>query len=319
MTDLVGIFATAIFPIISIAGIGFLLGRTKDVDPGPLNTVVVYVLAPALVFHSLAVTELGGETLVKIALGVTGFTAAMVVICEFVGRLTGEEEPFLSALVLVAAFSNSGNYGVPVSDFAFGEIGRQTAVLYLAVQGVLVYTVGVYVASRSAGTSGFAGVKRVFRIPLIYAVIAAFLARGLDLVPPAESASMEAIQLVGDAAIPLMLLILGIQLSSTNYGSALARTTKPTVLKMIVAPVVAVGLAFALNFQEANVARVFILEAAMPAAVTPLVLIVEFAGDERIGRLSVAEYVSTAVLVTTIVSIPLLTIVIALLQSGMII
>lgn len=319
MTGLVGIFGEAILPIVAIAAAGFILGRRKKVDPGALNTAVVYVLAPALVFHSLAVTELDGGTLLRIAAGVLSFTVVMIAIGEAVGRLTGESEPLFSALILVIAFTNSGNYGIPVSDFAFGSIGRQTAVVFLTAQAVLVYTVGVYIASRSSGASGLSGVKRVVKIPLIYAVIAALGLRAFALVPPAETAAMEAVGLVGDASIPVMLLILGIQLAETNYEAALSRATKPTILKMVIAPFVGLAIALALGFSNPTVARVFVLETAMPAAVTPLVLIVEFAGEETIGELTVAEYVSTVVLVTTLVSVPALTVAIAILQSGAII
>ncbi|WP_224447602.1 AEC family transporter [Haloprofundus salilacus] len=317
--SLVSIFATAILPILALAGIGFLLGRTQEVDPGPLNTITLYVLAPALVFHSLATTTLGGGTLVRVALGVAAYTVAMILVSEGIGRLLGEPEPILSALVLVSAFPNSGNYGVPLSEFAFGATGRSTAVLYLAVQGVLIYTIGVYIASRSGGSAGLDGFKRALRIPLVYAVVAAIAARWLGVVPPADGAAMETLQLVGDSSIPVMLLILGIQLANTDYGSALSRVGVASALKMVVAPVVGLGVAFALGFTDPTVARVFVLECAMPAAITPLILVIEFSEGATIGGLSAAEYVSAVVFATTLVSIPMLTLLIAVLESGVVI
>lgn len=319
MVDLLGIFLSAIGPIVAIAGVGYLLAIVKNVDPEPLNTAVVYVLAPALVFHSLAVTELAAATLARVVLGVVSFTAVMWIVAESVGRVSGEEEPTLSALLLIAIFCNSGNLGIPVSDFAFGDIGRQTAVAFLSVQAVLIYTVGVYLASRSGGTTGLAGIRRVFGIPLVYAVVAALAARAVGIVPSPDSAGMEALQLVGDSAIPVMLLILGVQLARTDTGTAVSQAWKGTVLKMGVAPLVGLGVALVLGFDHPTVARVFVLETAMPAAVTPVVLVVEFAADRRVGEVSVPEYVSTSVLVTTLVSIPVVTGVIALLQSGVLI
>lgn len=316
--SLLSIFATAILPIVAIAGVGFLLGRVKTVDPDPLNTVVVYVLAPALVFHSLATTDLGGGTLVRVVAGVAVYTVAMILVSEAVGRLFGTEDPLLSALVLVSAFPNSGNYGVPVSEFAFGATGRSTAVLYLTAQGVLIYTVGVYIASRSGGSGGLAGLKRAVKIPLVYAVVAALAVRYLGLVPPDGSAALSTLKLVGDSSIPVMLLILGLQLSQTDYGAALRRAGTANVLKMVVAPVVGVGVALLMGFENQTVAKVFALECAMPAAVTPLILVAEFAGGEQVGGVDVAEYVSTVVLTTTLVSVPLLTVFIALLDAGVV-
>ncbi len=319
MVGLVGIFTSAVGPIVAIAAAGYVLATIKKVDPDPLNTAVVYVLAPALVFHSLAVSELAADTLARVAAGVVLFTGGMWLVTEITGRITGHREPFLSALVLVASFGNTGNLGVPVSDFAFGPVGRQTAVLFLSVQAVLMYTHGVYVASRSGGSAGLAGVKRVMFLPLVYAVIAALLARSVNVVPPADSAPMEALQLLGDAAIPVMLLILGIQLARTDTDAAVAKSWAGTALKLGVAPIIGVGVALVVGFENPTVARVFILETAMPAAVTPVILVVEFAGDEQLDGVSVPEFVSTAVLVTTLVGIPALTGLIALLQAGVIV
>lgn len=315
--DLLGIFASAILPVVAIAAVGFVLGRLKEVDPQPLNTVTVYVLAPALVFHSLAVSDLSGGAVARIVVGVGVFTALMALVGEGVGRVAGSPDPLVGALVLVAAFGNAGNLGIPVSDFAFGEVGRQTAVLWMSVQSVLLYTLGVYVSSRAGGSGGLAGVEKVFRIPLVYAVAGALLVRTLDVVPPVDSAGMEALGLVGDSAIPVMLLILGLQLARTNYGPALSQAGTATALRLGVSPFVGLAVALALGFDDPTVARVFVVECAMPAAVTPVILTVEFAADSRAGGVSVPEYVSTCVLVTTLLSVPLLTGLIALLQSGL--
>ncbi|MFW5939214.1 MAG: AEC family transporter [Halolamina sp.] len=313
---LLDIFASAILPIVLIAAVGVVLGRTRDVDPGPLNTAVVYVLAPALVLHSLMATELGGGTLLKLAVAIATFTLGMAALVELSGRLLGVDETTLSALVLVATFANAGNYGIPVSDFAFGDVGRSVAVLYVAVQSVLMYTVGVYVASRGGGSAGLGALKRVFKIPLIYAVAAGLVARALDLVPAADSTAMETLQLVGDASIPVMLLILGIQLANTDYGAALPQIGVAVVGKMVVAPIVAVGVALVLGFDQPTVARTFVLESSMPAAVTPLMLLIEFADDVEVGGVTAPEFVSTVVAVTTLLSVPLLTLLISVLQSG---
>lgn len=313
---LLDIFASAILPIVLIAGVGFLLGRTKDVDPDSLNTAVVYVLAPALVLHSLLATELSGATLLKLGAATTAYTLGMVVLVELLGRAVGMEDPALAALVLVSTFPNAGNYGIPVSSFAFGAVGRGTAVLYIAVQSVLVYTVGVYIASRSGGSAGLGAVKRVFRIPLVYAVLLALLLRWVGVVPALDSTTMQTLELVGNASIPVMLLILGIQLADTDYGAALPAVGAATALKLAVAPVVAVTIALGIGFDNPTVGRTFILESSMPAAVTPLILLIEFAGDAEVGGVTAPEFVSTVVAVTTLLSVPLLTLLIAVLESG---
>ncbi|WP_435069229.1 AEC family transporter [Haloplanus sp. C73] len=319
MSSLLSIFATAILPIITLAGVGVVLGRTRQIDIGPLNTVTVYVLVPALIFHSIVTAEFGGSTLARIGVATAVYMVGMLVVSEVIGRLFDLKEPILSALVLVSAFPNSGNYGIPLSEFAFGADGRSTAVVYLTVQTVFVYTIGIYIAQRSGGTHGLSGMKRGLKIPLVYAIVAAVLVRWLGIAPPADGTAMATLGLVGNASIPLMLLILGIQLADTNYGAALPQVGLASVLKMVVAPAVAVGVAIAIGFENPTVARTFVLESATPAAITPLLLVVEFGSEEVGDGLSVAEYVSTTVLVTTLLSVPILTLLIAALESGLLV
>ena len=319
MSSLLSIFATAILPIITLAGVGVVLGRAREIDIDPLNTVTVYVLVPALIFHSIATATLAEATLARIGVATATYLVAMIIVAEVVGRLFDLQEPILSALVLVSAFPNSGNYGIPLSEFAFGADGRSTAVVYLTVQAILLYTVGIYIAQRGGGASGMSGMKRALKIPLVYAVAAAVLARWLGLVPPADGTAMETLALVGNASIPLMLLILGVQLADTDYGAALSQVGIASALKTVVAPVVAVAVALVVGFQNPTVARTFVLECATPAAITPLLLVVEFGGESVGDGLSVAEYVSTTVLVTTLLSVPVLTLLIAALESGILV
>jgi hypothetical protein len=312
------VFTTAILPIVAVGGVGYLLGSVRDIDTDALNTVVVYVLAPALVFHSLATTTLAGSTLARITIAVVVFHVVAILVAEAAGRAVGASETALAALILVTAFPNTGNYGIPVSNFAFGETGRATAVVALSVQAVLIYTLGVYIAGRGSAGGVAAGVRQVFSVPLVYAVVAALGVRWLGLVPPADAAAMATLQLVGDSAIPVMLLLVGIQLARTDVGSTLSAVGGAVALKMVVAPVLGVGVALAVGFSDPVVARTFVLETAMPSAVTPIILVGEFAEGEVAG-VPVAEFVSTAIFATTVVSVVTLTAVIAILQTGLVV
>jgi hypothetical protein len=217
--------------------------------------------------------------------------------------------------MLAAAFPNSGFVGIPLSTFAFGDLGRTTAVLYLTVQNLVVYTLGVYVASRGTDRGVHEAVVEVFRLPLLYAVALGVLVRVLDVVPPVDGSLMETVGLVGDAAVPVMLLVLGLQLAETELG-AVSRSIAPTVLKLGAAPLVGIGLALALGFENPVVARVFVLECATPAAVIPLALTIEYADDAATDGFTAPEYLSTAIFTTTVVGVFVLTGLLAVLQTG---
>lgn len=312
---LIDAFVSAVLPVLTIAAAGFALGTVRDLNVDALAAVAIYILLPALVFHSVATTEIPGATAVTLGLGVGLFVLGMAVLSSAVGRALGETDPVLGSLVLSSTFSNAGNYGIPLAAFAFGAVGRSTAVLYIVFQTVLMYTVGVYLASRGSSESVREAALEVFKLPLVYAVVVACLARLLDAVPADGTASMEAIRLTGDAAIPVMLVLLGIQLASTSYGSAIRRSTPVFALKLFASPILAVVIALGIGL-DGDVGRVYVLACAMPTAVTPLMLVVEYGSGRH--HVSAPEYVSTAILLTTVASAFTLTVLIAILQAGVV-
>jgi hypothetical protein len=323
--SLASVFVTAILPVTAVAAVGALLGVRTEVDSEPLNTITIYVLIPALIFYSLSTTSIPPQTAVKIAVGVCVYVASMLALAIGVSRLRGWSRAETSALVLGSTFTNAGNYAIPVAAFAFGPVGRSTAVLFLIAQNVLMYTVGVYVASRSRAASRTAA-REVFKLPLVYAVAAAGLVRWLDLVP--SGTAMDTVRLTGDAAIPVMLLILGIELARTRR-SAVSAAIAPTAMKLFAAPVVGIAAVFVLSLDSPIVAQTFVLGCAAPTAITPLMLAIKYdsdgtgsarsADESAAGTNSILlpEYVSAAVFTSTLGSIPTLTVLIWILQTGL--
>ncbi|WP_262179344.1 AEC family transporter [Haloarcula laminariae] len=312
--SLLGIFGTAILPIVAVAGVGYALGRFKGVDADALNTVTVYVLAPALVIHSLATSELAGGTILAVAGAVGLFTAAMIAVGEAVGRLFGHREPMLGAFVLVTIFPNTGNYGIPLADFAFGPSGRSVAVLVTAIEAVLMYTVGIYIAARGGENAPLTDMKRVFGVPLVYAVVVALAARYAGVVPPADSALMQTLEMAGNASIPVMLLILGIQLAGVNLEGTLRPVAAAGALRLLLAPLVASAAVLLAGVSNPTVARTVVLLLATPTGVTTIILVGAFSG---IGDgLAPGEFTSATVFVTTVLSVVTVTGLVAALEAG---
>ena len=102
------------------------------------------------------------------------------------------------------------------------------------------------------------------------------------------------------------------------------------VVRLVVTPVVAVPVVLAFGFTNPDVARVVLLEASTPVAVSTVILAVEFGGDvsesgeqvkgkTQTRRSLDPDYASTAVLTTTLASIVTVTLLIEVLQSGLLI
>lgn len=312
------VFVETVAPVLAIAGAGYALGTLRDVDVEPLNAVTLYVLLPALVFHSLTTGSLGGATAGRLVAGFVAFTLAMLAIAAAVGRAIGESGGTFGALVVASAFPNAGNFGIPVAEFAFGQVGRSAAVLFVVVQNVLLYTLGTYLVTRETAGERGGALRRIARFPLLYVVALALAVAALGLAPPADGAAMETIETVGNASIPLFLLILGLQLADTDGTAALRRASPALALKLGAAPLVGVAVAVALGI-GGTAARAFVLLCAGPAAVSSLVLLVEFGGDEAAGPVSGPEYAGTVVFASLLAAVPLVTVLVYALQAGFVV
>ena len=325
--SLLSVFASSVLPPLAIASVGYVLGRIRSVDVGPLSTVVLYVLLPALVFHSLVTSSVGGDTVASLAAGMVGFTLVMMVVAALIGRSLGETGDTFGGFVLTSAFPNAGNFGIPVATFAFGAVGRDTAVLFVVVQNVLLYTLGIAIVSRGgasegeeSGESAASGgaetaVRRILSMPVMYAVVAAGATVALGVPFPAEGTASRTLELVGNASIPLFLLILGLRLAEMNPAAAVSRSLPAVGLKLLAAPLVGAAVAVAVGIADPTAARAFVLLCAGPAAISPLVLLIEFGGETSEG-LSGPDYVGSVIFATLVGSIPAVTIVLALLTSG---
>jgi predicted permease len=168
----------------------------------------------------------------------------------------------------------------------------------------------MYYLSKSDDGSGRASAaEQVLTLPVTYAVVAAGVVLAFDLVPPTSGPAMKSIKLLGDASIPLFLLILGLQVAEMRPGQTVRRTLPTVSVKLLVAPVVAAVLTLVFGFADS------VVLAAGPAAVTPLVLTIEFTDDNMAG-VSAAEYVGTVVLLAIFGAFPVVTGLIFLFEVG---
>src|SRR5690606_26194320 len=112
--------------------------------------------------------------------------------------------------VLNSCVVNQGNMGLPIAALAFGETGLRIAVVVF-VTGVLLWSsAGIALASLARGAhSPRRAMLAPLRYPSIYAAVAGALvnATGVDL----PTALSESTRTLGDASVPTMLVVLGMQ------------------------------------------------------------------------------------------------------------
>ncbi|MCO5191860.1 MAG: AEC family transporter [Anaerolineae bacterium] len=273
MSAILDVLVNNILPIFLVAAFGFLLRRrVPGLSKQTVTRVTFYVLSPCLVFSSLVSTQLTGSEIGRIAFVAAASILIMGGIGWGIGRMLrfGREDIIL--LVLAAMFGNIGNMGLPFNQLRYGDDGVARAIIFMFVSAVLVYTIGVFVTSlgKHSWRSALTG---TLRLPVVYAVALALLFYSLPISVPAPV--MTAVDITGSGAIPVMLLLLGMNMADAGGITEWRVTLSAATAKLIIAPLVTFGIALAIGLT--GLARnVSIIESAMPVAVATIVLTTEY-------------------------------------------
>jgi predicted permease len=290
LSDLVSVFASDLLPIFLIAGAGFALARWRNASAATLTHVVFYALLPCFAFHLLISTVATGRQFGRMVLLAVLVMAAMAtagVLLSLAFRLSRTEA---AAFLLVVMFSNGGNYGLPVVSFAFGEEALSYGTVFFLTGSVLTNTVGAFLAAAGRRTMRTA-VMSVLKIPAIYGIAAAIVVLATGISVP--TALLRPISMLSDAALPLMILVLGMQLERAARPTRPALVVVAVCVSLVLAPMIALGLTTLFGVSGAARQAVVVLSS-MPVAVATTILALEFD--------AAPDFVTSAVFLSTILS-----------------
>ena len=294
------ILLNSVAPAFLLILVGYLVGPL--VLPGlvSINRLTLYVAVPALVLVSLSEAEVslaGAFTLLR---GHALYLLVMFVLASLLAaRLAPPER---RALVATGMFVNSANLMLPISLFTLGEEGFVRAVVLYVFVTILLFTLGPLVL---AGREGFT--KRspldLLKLPVIWAALLGLALNLFEVTPPLGL--WRGLTLLSNAAIPLVLLILGLQVRRSGLRWPRATSLAAAGFKLLLGPLVGYGAGWLLGARGLDLA-VLTLHAAMPPAVNNLLLALEFGGD--------TDQVAETLVVATALSLLTITVVVRLLQ-----
>ena len=280
-------FANNIFPIILLSGAGFALGKLLQIEPRSLGRVVFYVFSPVLLFNLLIQNQLKLTEATIVIVFALSFILTIGALTYVLGAFLKLERPALVAILITTMFANTGNYGLPLVSFAFGEPALPYAGIYFATTTLLFYTLGVFLASLGHMSLKEA-ILGLFRIPPLYAVLLAVLINAFNIEIPVPVA--RAVELAAGGTIPLMLILLGVQLTHVEFSGNQRAMQLSVALRLVVAPLAA--LLFAALFGLQDVSRqASVTQASMPSMVSATVLATEYNLDSRL--VTAVVFVST--------------------------
>jgi predicted permease len=290
MDLLVSILLSDILPIFAIAGAGFLLARYAAVDVKTVARVVFYSLLPCLAFRLLVTSTASGPSVIRLIVLAVLIMMAMGIVGYVAAKGLGLDSAPMRAFVMVVMFSNGGNYGLPVVRFAFGSEALTYATIFFLTGSVVTYVAGAFFAgshrSKLAGA-----LDKVWRMPSPYGVAVALLVLAMGWQVP--EAVMRPVALLSDAALPVMILVLGMQLERAVWPPRPGIVIAAVGISLLAAPFVALGLTSLMGI-SGPARQAAVILSSMPVAVVTTILALEF-------ELS-PEFVTSAVFLSTVAS-----------------
>lgn len=291
---------TVIVGVLGYVGLGVVLRVSKLLTPEdsrPLNTLLIYVALPALVFTTVQPAEVSLALAAIPVLGwlIVGVALALAYVAT---RAFGLKGAVAGAFVLTAVFGNTGYIGYPVASALMGDAGLVRAIFYdIFGNTAAIVTIGSFVASRFGEHD--VKVNPLKEIATFPPFIALALALALRFVP-VPVLVMDWLGVLGKLVVPLIMVSVGLSLKPRRLKEHLPLVSAIAAIKLVVLPLVAWGLGTLLLRDEASV-RVLVLEAGVPSMMLTVVVGMRFKLD--------VDLIASAILVTTvgaIITIPLL-------------
>jgi predicted permease len=205
-----------ILPVFIIIALGYgyarLRGDAVRADMAAVNRVSMDVLCPLLVFTALAAKDfdLAHNGMLMFA-GVL-ISVGSGLIAWLVARLLGYD---VRSFVPPMMYNNCGNMGLPLAVLAFGTPGLSSAVALFMAGTLIYFSIGIKIieSGRNQHTSSL----KFLVSPMMIAMMLGMLFAATHIALPAQV--MQAMKLLGDACIPIMLFALGVRMLDVNLKS----------------------------------------------------------------------------------------------------
>lgn len=289
--NLISTILEIVAPVILLAGMGFIwikLGFEFRVQF--VTQLAMTIGVPALIFTALQKTEIDPQSLTIVSIAaVVAYLIVTVVAYALVKLAKIDVQTYLAPLI----FGNTGNLGLPLAYFAFGDEGFGYALVIFAIMGIYSFTFGIWLVSGGGSPT------KVLKEPVVGATLlgALFLWQGWRT-PVFLTNTLE---LVGQMAIPLMLITLGValaRLSPDNFKLPVLLSVAKVIFSVVVAWMV--GRWFGLPPVAFGV---LVLQVATPVAVTSYLLAEKYGAD--------AASVAGLIVVSTLLSIVVIPLILA--------
>jgi hypothetical protein len=296
MTLLLDVVFDITLPIVAIAALGFLLQQRARLDVRSLNRLLLYATLPCFLVVTLAEAKLPIGQVQGVALFTVAQFAVLLAVGWAAARAMNLDAKARAVVAIACAFPNSGNFGIPLIELAFGSDYVVHQAVITSIHTVLILILAPVLFGEGRGGGVLAHLKGIFQTPLIpaMAVGLGLNLAGIELIEPVR----KPLATIGDAYVGVALFALGAQLAESRLSVPIGAAGGAVALRLLAAPLLT-ALALLVLDMPAPVEALLLVGACAPVGVLVTIFAGEFRGNVE---LSSAVVVSSTVLSPVVVT-----------------
>lgn len=303
MNVFIFILTNNIAPMFLIIFLGFIIGKSFELDVKSLSKISFYLLIPSFVFVFLYQTTIDLNLLKVLLYGFLFFMLSYVA-TFLVGKLRKQTKSINATFINTMVLLNAGNFGVPLITLVFKDspyLGYAVSIqiIILVFQVILSYTVGFLNGGRGQIKTNDT-LKKIISMPSLYAIFLALFLKYLHI-DILNFFLWPSLTYMKDGVVSIGLIILGIQLSMTKFHLSSFDVYLASLMRLCGGPLIAFILITLMGF-DGIIPKVLLISSAVPSALTSTLIAVEFDNEP--------DFASQVVITTTLLSSISLTIVI---------
>jgi len=255
----------------AVVSLGFLLAHLDILDVSAqnlLSRLAFYVASPALLIVVMSRTPIRAILSANL---VSSFASVAVTVAVYLAIARWRwRQPLGEQVIgsLCAAYVNAGNLGLPIALYVLGDISLIAPTLLMQLLVLTPVAMALLdSAARGQRPTLAASLVRVLRNPITLGALIGVLASLAGNHIPALV--LEPIALVGNMAVPAMLIAFGISLRRgprPGAGGSWSHVGTVVALKLVVQPVAAVSVGYFLVGLRSHALFAAAVTAALPTA-----------------------------------------------------
>ena len=277
-----------LFPVFSIVGIGYYLGKKDpNFDTTFITNYSANFGAPALFIFAITSSgvtySLFSEYFIYSIIALSSFALVGIVFLFFMKKdISRELPPFF--------LPNTGNMGIPICLFAYGTLGMGVAAAISSLVVLLHFTANIFLASKKFD------IKIILKSPSTYAVIVAVGFLYFDMKMP--KLVLNTVMLLGYAMIVMILMSLGVSLTQLKVFS-LKSSLISSVGRVIIGPIIGFLIIKIFNL-SGFAAGVLLIQSSMPSAILTYLIASIYSPKDIVDNISSMIVVSTLMSLITV-------------------